>query len=99
MHDSDVIAQAIELPVEWFDAPEPDGVLTNNDLDPTEPDPFHDYQGPSMWEEYIPHPDMEGTTCGAGFAHEYHRWRRRPVDPVGIAKLPVPRHWETSRYD
>lgn len=91
-------AHLTELPVEWFDAPEPDDVLTNNDLDPTEPDPLWDYQGPSMWAEYIPHPDMEGSVCSAGFAHEPRRWRRPPVEPVGLANLPVPRPLDLARY-
>ncbi len=85
-----------ELPVDWFDAPEPEPLHANNDLNPTEPHP-DDYRGPSMWIEWEPHPDMHGTTCSTGFTHEPRRWKRSPVDPVGIARIPVPRHWEHQR--
>ena len=87
----------LELPVDWFDAPEPPEMFTNNDLDPTEPHPA-DYQGPSMWVEDIPHPDMEGTVCSSGIRHEYRRWKRKPVEAIGLAGLPVPKHWSDC-YD
>lgn len=92
------MSDLIELPVDWFDSPEPQEMFTDNDLEPTGSHP-DDYRGPSLWVEWEPYPDMHGVTCSTGFTHEPRRWKRPPVSPVGIANVPVPRHWENQRYD
>jgi len=93
------MTEVFELPVEWFDSPEPGEMFTNNDLEPTEADHPEDYRGPSRWIKYHPHPDMEGNVCSSGFVHEYRCWQLPPVAPVGIASVPVRRHWESACYD
>lgn len=59
---------------------------SNNDLEPTEPEPG-DYA--PFWDderEWIePHPDMMGYRCSAGWDHVPRQ--RRWVDPVGLARL------------
>jgi hypothetical protein len=59
----------------------------NNDLDPTEPDPFdyHNWWSGGWWVE--PHPDMEGYTCSAGISHETYWYRPVPTAPVGLAAV------------
>ena len=71
----------IELPVDWFDSPEPSDPITNNDLDPTPLDPG-DYA--PFWDierEWIePHPDMEGYRCSTGWHHV--AYQKPPVPPM-----------------
>jgi len=78
----------LELPVDWFDSPEPPDIVTNNDLDPTPCDP-DDYA--PFWDtarEWIePHPDMEGYRCSSGWLH------------VAYPKSPVPPMLDNADYD